>query len=81
FLYTDGVPEATDAEGKMFGVDRMLDALNGAKDGTTVDVLKSVRASVDGFVKNAEQFDDLTMLCMEYRGADGQAKDAAGGDA
>ena len=81
FLYTDGVPEATDAEGKMFGVDRMLDALNGAKDGTTVDVLKSVRASVDGFVKNAEQFDDLTMLCMEYRGAHGQAKDAAGGNA
>ena len=55
-------------EGKMFGVDRMLDALNGAKDGTTVDVLKSVRASVDGFVKNAEQFDDLTMMCLNYAG-------------
>ena len=83
FLYTDGVPEATDADGKMFGVDRMLEALNGVKDGTTVDVLKGVRASVDGFVKNAEQFDDLTMLCMEYRGceetdAEGDGAPAAG---
>ena len=31
-------------------------------------VLKNVRASVDGFVKDAEQFDDLTMLCVEYKG-------------
>ena len=68
FLYTDGVPEATDAESNMFGADRMLDALNEKKDGTTVEILKHVRASVDGFVKDAEQFDDLTMLCMEYRG-------------
>lgn len=68
FLYTDGVPEATDAENNMFGADRMLEALNEEKDGTTVDILKHVRASVDGFVNGAEQFDDLTMLCMEYRG-------------
>lgn len=68
FLYTDGVPEATDAESNMFGADRMLGALNEKKDGTTVEILKHVRASVDGFVKDAEQFDDLTMLCMEYRG-------------
>ena len=68
FLYTDGVPEATDAENNMFGADRMLEALNEEKEGTTVDILKHVRASVDGFVNGAEQFDDLTMLCMEYRG-------------
>ena len=46
----------------------MLEALNEEKDGTTVDILKHLRASVDGFVNGAEQFDDLTMLCMEYRG-------------
>ena len=68
FLYTDGVPEATDAESNMFGADRMLEALNEKKDGTTVEILKHVRASVDGFVRDAEQFDDLTMLCMEYKG-------------
>ncbi|MBQ4292296.1 MAG: SpoIIE family protein phosphatase, partial [Muribaculaceae bacterium] len=28
FLYTDGVPETTDNNGSMFGLERMLDALN-----------------------------------------------------
>ncbi len=68
FVYTDGVPEATDGEKNMFGTERMLAALNQAKDGTPEEALKSVRKAVDGFVKDAEQFDDLTMLCMEYRG-------------
>ena len=31
-------------------------------------LLKNVRAAVDHFVKGAEQFDDLTMLCLEYKG-------------
>ena len=68
FLYTDGVPEATDAGREMFGTDRMLAALNAQPDAKPEDTLKAVRAAVDGFVKDAEQFDDLTMLCLEYRG-------------
>ncbi|MBP5618499.1 MAG: SpoIIE family protein phosphatase [Clostridia bacterium] len=66
FLYTDGVPEATDADNQLFGAERMLEALNRAPAASPVQVLKNVRAAVDGFVKDAEQFDDLTMLCMEY---------------
>ena len=69
FLYTDGVPEATDANGELFGTDRMLDALNRDVNASPESILKQVRAGVDGFVKEAEQFDDLTMLCVEYRGA------------
>ena len=69
FLYTDGVPEATDAHGELFGTDRMLDALNIDASVEPKNILKQVRSSVDGFVKEAEQFDDLTMLCVEYRGA------------
>ena len=71
FLYTDGVPEATDADGVMFGNERMLAALNGNLNGTPMQMLGNVRTSVDGFVKSAEQFDDLTMLCLEYKGKDG----------
>ena len=67
FLYTDGVPEATDAEGKMFGMERMLAALNKAQNASPEQILKNVRSAVDKFVNSAEQFDDLTMLCMEYR--------------
>ena len=68
FLYTDGVTEATDADNALFGSARMLGALNEAPDGSPVQILGSVRRAVDGFVKDAEQFDDLTMLCLEYRG-------------
>ena len=68
FLYTDGVPEATNAQREMFGTDRMLDALNEAPDAAPEMILKNVRKAVDGFVKAAEQFDDLTMLCVEYKG-------------
>ncbi|MBQ3865571.1 MAG: SpoIIE family protein phosphatase [Clostridia bacterium] len=68
FLYTDGVPEATNAENELFGVERMLAALNENADAAPEGLLKGVRRAVDGFVKEAEQFDDLTMLSIEYRG-------------
>ena len=70
FLYTDGVPEATNADNVLFGTERMLAALNKAPDADTKTILKNVREAVDGFVKDAEQFDDLTMLCVEYTGKD-----------
>ena len=75
FLYTDGVPEATDAHERMFGTERMLAALNAAPDAAPEQLLGNVRRAVDGFVQDAEQFDDLTMLCLEYRGPmkDGEA--------
>ena len=68
FLYTDGVPEATDADNNMFGMDRMIKALNKDPDAAPRQVLLNVREAVDEFVKDAEQFDDLTMLCLEYKG-------------
>ncbi len=68
FLYTDGVPEATNAENEMFGIDNMLGALNQDADADPETLLHHVRESVRGFVKDAEQFDDLTMLCIDYHG-------------
>lgn len=68
FVYTDGVPEATDAEENMYGTDRMVEALNEAHGEPPEKILEEVERSVRGFVGDAEQFDDLTMLCLEYRG-------------
>ena len=68
FLYTDGVPETTDSNGSMFGLERMLDALNTDTAASPKAVLGNIRRAVDDFVGDAEQFDDLTMLCMEYKG-------------
>ncbi len=69
FVYTDGVPEATNAGSELFGTDRMLAALNKDPDAAPAQVLENVRAGVDAFVRDEEQFDDLTMLCMNYQGA------------
>ena len=68
FAYTDGVPEATRANTELFGTDRMLDALNSKPEATPKEILRTVRASVDEFVGAAPQFDDLRMVCVEYRG-------------
>lgn len=68
FLYTDGVPEATDAQDQLFGASRMIEALNREPEAAPERLLDNVREAVDGFVKEAEQFDDLTMLCLQYNG-------------
>ncbi len=68
FVYTDGVPEATDADEKMFGIERMLKALNSEPDADVLKLLNNVKSAVNSFVKEAEQFDDLTMLDFEYHG-------------
>ena len=68
FVYTDGVPEATDANNDMFGTDRMLAALSAEPDASPEKTLENVSSAVAAFVKEAEQFDDLTMMCLEYRG-------------
>ena len=68
FIYTDGVPEATDAHEEMFGIDRMMETLNQKPDASPEDTLRNVHEAVNLFVAGAEQFDDLTMLCLEYKG-------------
>ena len=71
FVYTDGVPEATAASGEMFGLERMTDALNTCADGSPDEILRTVKSAVDEFVGDAEPFDDMTMMCLEYKGVMG----------
>ena len=68
FLYTDGVPEATDSNNELFGTDRMLEWLNKEKNLTPEQLIKKMKEGVDAFVKDAPQFDDLTMLAITYWG-------------
>ena len=69
FLYTDGVPEAMGGESgqEMFGLARMLDALNIDAEASPKELLTQVRRSLEDFVRDAERFDDLTMLCVDYK--------------
>ena len=69
FLYTDGVAEATNAENELFGTERMISALRIMENDSPKDVLGVVNAAVEDFVKDAPQFDDLTMMCVEFLGS------------
>ncbi len=68
FIYTDGVLEATNADVKMFGPEQLLDALNELPDADAETLLKNVKNKIDGFVGDAPQFDDITMLEFRYFG-------------
>ena len=67
FLYTDGVPEATNEDEELFGTDRLIKVLNSVKNDTPDEILRSVKRATDLFVGKAPQFDDLTMLCLEFK--------------
>lgn len=68
FVYTDGLPEAADSRNRMFTTERMLEVLNRDPEAKPEEILKSIRTAVDSFVGKAEQFDDLTMMCVSYNG-------------
>ena len=66
FLYTDGVTEATDEENGLYGESRLLDFMNDNA-GVRGDVLlPALKNSIDEFVGAAPQFDDITMLMIDY---------------
>ncbi len=64
FLYTDGVPEATNAEGELYGMKRLEEILARNIEASPSEILVRVREDVDSFVGEAPQFDDLTMLAF-----------------
>lgn len=68
FLYTDGVTEAVDAGGGLYGDNRLLNTINSVRRETPEEICRRVKADVDGFTGDAPQFDDITMLCLEYKG-------------
>lgn len=67
FVYTDGVPEATNASADLYGTDRMIAALNQNPGCSCRQLLEALHQDVDTFVGQAPQFDDITMLCIEMK--------------
>ena len=67
FLYTDGVTEAINKEEQQFGEERLFDIINKKGNHEISKVLNSVKNEVDVFVGDLDQFDDITMLILEYK--------------
>ncbi|MDO4741538.1 MAG: SpoIIE family protein phosphatase, partial [Eubacteriales bacterium] len=68
FLYTDGVTEAINEHEELYGEERLLAVLNRCADMDVQAICDEVKADVDEFAGAAEQFDDITMLCIAYMG-------------
>lgn len=67
YLYTDGVTEATDSSEQLYGEERLLSAMKDPAENVK-ELCGRIRKDVDGFVGEAPQFDDITMLCIQYKG-------------
>ena len=68
FVYTDGVPEANNQENALLGTGRMVDILNQMPEAPPQKVLENMADGIAAFSAGAEQFDDITMLCLSYIG-------------
>ncbi|MBR1508171.1 MAG: SpoIIE family protein phosphatase [Eubacterium sp.] len=66
FVYTDGVPEATDENEKQYGTERMINVLNAVKDEPQEGILKTMRQDLFAYMDKVDQFDDITMLGLKY---------------
>ena len=73
FLYTDGVPEATNVDNKLYGEDRLYAFANKMSTIEATAFLPALKADIDEFVGEAPQFDDITMLMFDYKPKKGGA--------
>ena len=67
FLYTDGVPEATNVKNELYGEERLHEFMNQYSDVEAVKFLPLLKNKIDEFVGEAPQFDDITMLMFDYK--------------
>lgn len=67
YLYTDGVTEATNSREELFGDERLQNALNEYMDLPVEQFLPKIKECIDAFVGGANQFDDITMLALDYQ--------------
>ena len=70
FVYTDGVPEATNEKSEMFKEEGLIRTLNVDADAGAEALIRRVHEAVDRFADGTPQFDDITMLCLKYLGTD-----------
>jgi sigma-B regulation protein RsbU (phosphoserine phosphatase) len=72
-LYTDGVTEALDPDGTLYGERRLFDALAQC-DPQPAGAIAALVADVAKFTRDAGQADDLTLLVLRWHGASARAR-------
>lgn len=65
-LYTDGVTEATNSQNQLYGEERLSAFMNAHSDEKAEDILRDLKLDIYAFQGEAPQFDDITMLMLDY---------------
>jgi serine phosphatase RsbU (regulator of sigma subunit)/HAMP domain-containing protein len=63
-FYTDGVTEAQNTGGEMYGLKRLCKVIEKNRDKNSAEVKQAILDSVDTFTKDTEQGDDLTLMVI-----------------
>lgn len=71
FLYTDGVTEATNADKQLYGEERLNQFMNQHMEDGPTEILSRLKIDIDTFVGEAPQFDDITMLILDFKKKNG----------
>lgn len=74
FLYTDGVTEATAADGELYGEERLKTVAKSVAEKSPGTLTEWVWQDIEAFQAEAEQFDDVTMLAITYNGEEYRRK-------
>jgi sigma-B regulation protein RsbU (phosphoserine phosphatase) len=67
-VYTDGVTEASNPAGEMFGDERLMTLMRGFEGGSALQLADAVRGAIRDFSSGAPQADDITLLVLKYGG-------------
>ncbi|GEM_PF-1524468 len=68
FLYSDGVTESKNAAGELYSEQKLLEMLNCSDRRASCSVITEIKEDVLAYSRDAEQYDDITMLCIEFQG-------------
>lgn len=66
FAYTDGLSEAMNEQGQLFGKERILECLSRIKPTNPAETIRLAEADVRSYVGAADQSDDMTMVCLQF---------------
>ena len=72
YLYTDGVTEAENVTNELYGTERLLNVIRGNYNCDMKEFCDNIEKDIHDFEKGNEQFDDLTMLALRYKGSEVQ---------
>jgi len=67
-MYTDGVTEAMDGQGALYGTDRLINCLERLSSSTVADMIHGVKLDIENYAHGTPQSDDITMLALKFNG-------------